>query len=178
MAVIKLDGVSYELEDGVATAVQSKIDALSKSEQEALAKKELLDEELQKEKDEKNKALEENTKVKAKSDALEEEVKALKAKKDSVDLEALVSERMDTIDKAKKIKADVKLDGLDTVGIMKAVLGEKVDGKDEVYVRAYFDAKLDAMEANANGDLNGGTKNPHADSKDPREALMKKMQER
>lgn len=84
-------------------------------------------------------------------DVLQAQVDELKAKlaaaSDPARLDSAVTERVTLLAQAAKLAPKAKLEGLDSLGIKRAVLAEiaptvKLDGRDEVYVSAAYDVAI------------------------------------
>ena len=124
---INLDGIEYEAEAPVLTALND-------------AKKRI--DELETE----NKKLStEKTEVEAKLDSAKEDLEKAKA----VDVNALVKERVELVETAKKhLDADTDFSEMSDMDVKKAVVAKRypkanLDGKDEVYISARFDAAIE-----------------------------------
>jgi hypothetical protein len=146
MAKIKLGGAEYDVDSGVAQAMDSALKEAEKKGFDACAsemgkKKMDSESEFQKKLDT----------AQAKVDELTEENKKLKGEKmDAKQIHELVTKRTALVEKAKPIvKADTKFDDMSDLEIKKAVITAKypelkLDEKSEEYVQARFDAIIEA----------------------------------
>lgn len=154
MAKIKLGGAEYDVDSGVAQAMDSALkDAEKKGYDTAateMSKKKMDSEaELQKKLDT----------AQAKADELEAKNKKLEGEKmDSAKIQELVKSRTELIAKATPlVKADTKLDGMTDLEIKKAVIlaknpDVKLDEKSQDYIEARFDAIVEATPAKKSSD--------------------------
>lgn len=147
MAKLTIDGVEYEIAEGVAAVVSSKLKKIDELE---LA--------LKQEKTDKDS-------LSGRCDGLESENKSLKAdlekKSDSAlsrkDIVAIAKARLALEEMAKKACVDeAKLDAMDDIEIKKAIIAASLpsvslEGKSDAYVDGVFDTiKVDSLKADAN----------------------------
>lgn len=153
MKSVKLDGVEYEAEAKVLEALHNAevradtAETEAKNSAEELTKKDAQYDE-----------------VNAKYDALVEEHKALKENHIDADkVDEMIKERVELLSAAEKAGVEVKAD-MSSLDIMKAVVieatpsaKEKLDGANEVYVKARFDAVMEskASEKSDEADVRG-----------------------
>ena len=143
MAKIKLGETEFEVDGGLALAIQTAVkDAEAKGADKAATAEKT--------------ATELKTKVdslEAKKDELESEVKKLKETAlDDAKIHARVQERASLLEKAKKyLKSDIDCSKMSDLEIKKAVVlakhpEVKLDGKSETYVEARYDAIVETKE--------------------------------
>jgi uncharacterized protein len=148
MAKIKLDGVEYECEGSLATAVNSALKQTKKdSFNEGVESTKESTTALQAKVDEKD----------AKIDTLTEENKKLKEEKiDDAGIHAKVVERAKLTNEAGEVLGDkVVMDEMSNLEIKKAVVEKKcpelkLDEKSDVYVEARYDAIMETLKAEKN----------------------------
>lgn len=143
MAKMKIGEAEFEVEAGVAQAIQTTLKEAKKDADDRVASKE-----------------KEVSEMKAKADAAQakldeatEEIKKLKeAKLDEAKIQELVAKRAKLLETAKPfLKADTDFSQMSELEIKKAVVlakhpEVKLDDKSEVYVEARFDAILETKE--------------------------------
>jgi len=131
MAKLKIDGVEYEIADGVANVVQAKLGELEVTRKDAAELKTKL------------------STVEAERDAAKAEAAKRTDAADLAKVKAEVRARVQLEEQAGKVLgAEVKLDGQTDDQVRRAVCAKlmpdlKLDGKDEAYVRARFDIALE-----------------------------------
>jgi len=147
MVKITLDGVEYECESGLATAVQSALKT-AKTDSEKKA---------QEHKDSADSLTTDNEKLKAKNDELTEENKKISEKKlDDKEIHKLATERSALVVSATKVlDKDTKFDEMSNADIRKAVVAKscpdlKLDEKTEVYIEARFDGIVETLKETKN----------------------------
>lgn len=143
----KLDGVEYEAEAPVITALNKAKDRNDELESEN--KTLTLD---------KTKVEAERDGFKDRIDELEKELETAKSKKlDEAEIKAAVERRVKILDAAHVAKVEVT-DSMDEVAIQKAVIisiypNAKLDDKDAVYIDARFDGAIDELERRNDGKM-------------------------
>jgi hypothetical protein len=161
MKKFTLDGVEYEADEGVINAYKAektRADAADKA--------------LEAAKSDHAKALstvtaERDTAI----DRADKAEKELKEARDSTKLDEAVNAKLMLMDAAARARVEVKADMSDT-DIKKAVISAvfpsaKLDGKDEVYIAARFDAAVEDLDNRADSDnREAGGSLPAAESKD------------
>lgn len=149
MAKVNLNGAEFEVDGGVATAINTALekarkDGADQAQKEAKEKMDASSSDLQKKIDEQQ----------AKIDGLEEDLK--KAKEDKMDakqLQQLVKDRAELVEKATKhLKKDTDVSEMTDMEIKKAVVETVCDGidlteKSEDYISARFDHICDSAPA-------------------------------
>jgi hypothetical protein len=153
MAVVIIDGVSYEVSEQASQATAKLQKQLADAEKKAKEK----DEEMQ----EKKKEDEENEeKSKKTTDALKAEVDALKEKiPDTKTLDSMIADKMKLVFTAKSIVKDYEWEGKDNETIMKEVVKEKcpsvqMDSVSADYVKARFDMLVEDLKTDNQQSLN------------------------
>lgn len=154
MAKIKLGGAEYDVDSGVAQAMDSALkDAEKKGFDNAMS------EEMKKKADKEMEAKKKTDALEAKVDELTAENKKLSEQKmDDAKIQELVKARTDLLAKATPlVKADTKLDGMTDLEIKKAVIvaknpDVKLDEKSQDYIEARFDAIVEATPAKKSSD--------------------------
>jgi uncharacterized protein len=134
MKTVKLDGVDYQAEAQVITALNTAQKNLDAANVSIASEKEKV------------------SKLEAERDTLKETNEQLK--KDAVDeqkINALVEAKLRVLNYAAKAKVEVKKD-MDDAGIKKAVIlakfpAAKLDGKDAVYINSRFDCACEEIDA-------------------------------
>jgi hypothetical protein len=166
MKTIRIDGVDYQGEETLVlkyTEQQKRADAAEKALEKAAAEHKAAISKLEAERDT----------AKDRADKAEKELKEAKAlAADPKRINEAVKAKVILMDAASRADVDVK-DGMTDVEIKKAVVlakfpVAKLDGKDEVYINARFDAALEALdnesdantrEVAADSSLNAGSEN-------------------
>lgn len=147
MAKIKIDGVEYEVADGLAPVIMAKIDALAKANDAVTAKSKEIEG------------------LQGKFDASDAELKKAVTRADEAEKASKISDkeilsRADSLNKVrefgkKTLDKDFK-DDMDVAAVKKAVVAKlmpdvKLDSKSEAYIDAAFDV-LASKEASAGSD--------------------------
>lgn len=146
MAVVNIDGVSYEASEQVQQAVQKTQAELSDAQKEANDYKQKLE-------DAEKKHQKEIEEAQAKLDA--EKEKAPDAKQ----IDSMIKDRMSVVDSACKLVDGFKWEDKSNDEIIKAVVAEKCKNVDMEsvsadYLKARFDMLVDEMENDSQRDLN------------------------
>jgi hypothetical protein len=166
MPKIKIDNVEWEMSDVQAPLVQvicAKLDSLKAVTEENAALKSELD------------------KSKGRTDGLEAEIEALKQKKlTDKQMVELSKGRLDAIDFAKKVGAEVKEDA-ETIDIKKAAILKlhpetSFEGKSEDYVQGRFDSVIKSYSADDNDPLKTALKKVATDSSDVSDSDKKRIE--
>ena len=180
MAFVTINGVSYEASEQVAQAV-GVLQATADKAEKALKELETVDGRIESAKEEVR------TEMQATIDTKEGEIDALKAKIPTADqLDAMVNERQEVLDKAKKLAPKANFDGKSLVEVRSEVVLacckdlENLDGKSEDYIFARFDS-LEVPAGDGKGSLNRALGQATQDLGEPtsdqvEEARKKKMQ--
>jgi hypothetical protein len=183
MKKINLDGVEYEGEEKLIEFYQTqkkRADTaeteLEKARADSAANKTAL-----------TKLEAERDALKDRADKAEKELKEAKdAAADPKRIDEAVKEKVALYDAADRAKVEVK-DGMTDLDIKKAVItavapAAKLDGRDDVYIQARFDAAVEELEARADGDsravIGGTLPQAPAESRNDSRAAYLKMVER
>lgn len=152
MKKVKIDGVEYEAE---AKVIESRNDAMLKVDELNAQVAQLNTEVDQLKKD--------NSTLEAERDSLKEEVteakKKLDAGPDQAKIDELVNNRIALREVAKKASVEVQ-DGMNDLDIKRQVILKvspeaKLDGKDEAYIQARFDAACERLDEMSKKDQSG-----------------------
>ena len=188
---INLDGIDYEAEESVIKALNSERARADKAEKDACSEKKAMDkkvsdlEDKEKELEKRISELEaERDTAKEKADNAEKELEELKkTSMDSKKMDEMVNAKIELLHNADKAGVEVKSDMAD-VDIKKAVISKvfpnaKLDGKDDVYIQARYDATIETLTDRANVNTKTFTSDlpptEHADENDARERMIKRM---
>lgn len=188
---INLDGIDYEAEETVIKALYAANERADKAEKDACGSKKELDEALanaKKAKDELEKKISEieaeRDTAKEKADGLEKENAELKKTAlDSSRIDEAVKAKMELLHNAERAKVEVKADMSD-MDIKKAIIvsvfpNAKLDGKDDVYIQARYDASMEMLEERNDSKNRQVTSDlppeAHADENDARNRMIERM---
>ena len=188
---INLDGIEYEAEESVIKALNAEKARADKAEKDACGTKKELDkaiadaEEAKKELEKKLSEVEaeRDTEKEKKDSALAELEELKKTSLDSTKLDEAVKAKMELLQNAQKAGVEVKSDMSD-MDIKKAVITSQfpkanLDGKDDVYIQARFDATLEIIssknDASARQFANETPPVEHADESDARKRMIERM---
>ena len=191
---INLDGIDYQAEESVIKALNAAKARAEKAEQEkndACGEKKTMDKkvaDMEKKVTEFEKRISEleaeRDSAKEKADSLEKELEQAKA--DSADpkrLDEAVKAKMELLHNAGKAKVDVK-DDMSDEDIKKAVIlsafpNANLDGKDDVYIQARYDATVEILNERNDAQTRQVTSDlppeNHADEKDARQRMIDRM---
>lgn len=188
---INLDGIDYEAEETVIKALHAQMERADKAEKDACGTKKELDKAIsdaKKAKEELEKKLSEveaeKDTAKEKADGLEKDLEELKkTSMDSKKIDEMVNAKIDLLHNAEKAKVEVKEDMSD-MDIKKAIILSKfqnanLDGKDDVYIQARYDATIE-MLCNKNDGENRQVMSDlppenHCDENDAREKMIRRL---
>ena len=171
----KLDGVEYEAEAPVITALNKAKDRNDELESEN--KTLTLD---------KTKVEAERDGFKDRIDELEKELETAKSKKlDEAEIKAAVERRVKILDAAHVAKVEVT-DSMDEVAIQKAVItsiypNAKLDDKDAVYIDARFDGAIDELERRNDGkvrELAGDASDTSSVAQEARKKMLARLEKK
>ena len=148
MAKITVDGVDFEVSDQAAQAVAKLQKRLSDADEETKKK----EEELKAKEDE---AEEMEKKAKETEDSLKTQLDEANSKVlSATELDKLVADRADLIEKVKVISPDISWEGKDNLTIKKEVVAEKfanvqMDSVSEDYISARFDTLVESIASDS-----------------------------
>lgn len=194
MKKINLDGIDYEAEESVIKAYnaeKTRADKAEKDAKDACESKKAMDkkvadlEDKEKELEKRISELEaEKDTAKEKADSAEKELEELKkTSMDSKKMDEMVQAKIDLLNNAKKAGVEVKSDMADA-DIKKAVITKifpsaNLDGKDDVYIQARYDATIETLAERADEKTKQFTSDlppaEHADESDARERMIQRM---
>lgn len=191
MKKINLDGIDYEAEESVIKAYNAEKTRADKAEKDACESKKAMDkkvadlEDKEKELEKRISELEaEKDTAKEKADSAEKELEELKkTSMDSKKMDEMVQAKIDLLHNAEKAGVEVKSDMADA-DIKKAVIAKvfptaKLDGKDDVYIQARYDATIETLAERADEKTKQFTSDlppaERADENDARNRMIERM---
>jgi len=158
MIKIKIDGMTFEVEENLATVIQTKLDELEVAVKSAKTNSD----ELGKAKTELSKKDADFDTLKDDNDKLKGDIKALKEADHSDEISKAVKERIDLEKAAEKAGVEVKEDSTDDALKKEIILTvypsakEKLDSCDAVYLNARYDGAIESLEGdNGNSSFRG-----------------------